>query len=84
MIYKIIGGFLILLSLLQTGMLLWTSVVPLMRYRPGRNRYHRICRKCGQHQIVYESCFGMWWDEVYPVGNDPECRCHRDTQHRDF
>jgi hypothetical protein len=60
------------------------SIINMLRYKRGRNPYHRICRKCGAHQVVYESCFGTWWDEVYPIGNDPNCKCHKDTEQRDW
>lgn len=60
------------------------AVINAINYKPGRNPYHRICRKCGQHQIMYQSCFGSWWEEVYPLGNNPECRCHKDTERRDI
>ena len=59
-------------------------IIVSLRYKPGRNRFHRICKKCGAHQVVYESCLGVWWEEVYPLGNDPDCGCHKDVQARDI
>lgn len=49
-------------------------------FKKGRNPYHRICKKCGAHQeqfheIERPQC--NWWEEVYPIGNDPKCKCHR-------
>lgn len=48
------------------------------------NPFHRVCKKCGAHQIMYESCFGQWWSDVYPLGNDSNCKCHNDTEDRDW
>ena len=60
------------------------GIIKGFRYKRGNNPFHRICKKCGAHQIMYESVFGTWWDEVYPVGNDPECKCHEDAEQRDW
>lgn len=60
------------------------NVVRSFSYKRGNNPYHRICKKCGAHQVVYESCFGTWWGEVYPIGNNPSCKCHKDVEDRDW
>lgn len=49
-------------------------------FRGGRNPYHRICKKCGSHQNMYKSNIegnnSTWWEDVYPIGNDENCKCH--------
>lgn len=46
------------------------------------NPYNRKCTKCGAHQVMYQSNIeGMehwtWWEEVYPIGNNEKCKCHK-------
>jgi len=59
------------------------TAVEKRRYKAGNNPYHRICKKCGSHQMMYESCFGTWWEEAHS-GDDPTCPCHRDAETRDW
>jgi hypothetical protein len=52
-------------------------------FKQGRNPYHRICKKCGAHQDLF--CDGYkaeWWEEVYPIGNNPDCDCHKQAEYR--
>ena len=63
------------------GILVPDRVFTSMRYKPGRNKYHRVCKKCGAHQVVFASFLGTWWEEVHPVGDDPDCRCHADAEY---
>lgn len=56
-------------------------------FKQGRNPYKRICRKCGAHQDLYQSNIegcehAMWWEEVYPIGNNPKCKCHSYASYR--
>ena len=54
------------------------------RYAKGRNPYHRICKKCGQHQNMMSLSYDpaiTWWEEVYPEGNNPKCSCKYDTRY---
>ena len=51
-------------------------------FKKGHNPYHRICKTCGAHQVMYQSNIeGMedhvWWEEVYPIGNNLKCNCHK-------
>lgn len=43
------------------------------------NPYRRTCKRCGQMQIMYSSNIegddSRWWEEVYPMGNNPKCKC---------
>lgn len=50
----------------------------------GYNPYRRTCRKCGANQSMYQSLFGSWWGETYPLGNDPNCQCHKYAEDRDW
>lgn len=79
--------FIGLITIISFGMifiLLINKIIIKMRYKSGRNMFHRICKKCGAHQVVYESCFGSWWEEVYPIGNNPDCKCHGDAEYRNW
>jgi len=55
-------------------------------FKKGRNKFTSICRKCGSHQDQYRSTAysGVWWEEMYPIGNNPDCRCHKHAQHRNY
>lgn len=52
-----------------------------LQFKRGHNPFARICRKCGAHQHQYHSniqgSHDVWWEEVYPIGNDPNCSCHK-------
>jgi hypothetical protein len=46
------------------------------------NPYRRKCKKCGQWQSMYDngrelSAYRSWWEEIYPLGNDPNCKCKK-------
>lgn len=75
--------FMILLIVVLSG-IVWRIRVREMRYSWGRNPFHRICKNCGAHQVVFKSRFGSWWEEVYPIGNDPDCKCHADAEYRSW
>lgn len=44
------------------------------------NPYKRTCRLCGSRQNLFEDGSGSYWGQVYPLGNDPSCPCHRDVR----
>lgn len=51
-------------------------------FKQGHNPFNRICKKCGAHQSQYQSNIegcehNTWWEEVYPIGNDENCQCHK-------
>ena len=55
-------------------------------FKTGRNPYHRICKKCGSHQEQYHEAgrpHCTWWERMYPLGNDENCKCHQYTNYRD-
>jgi hypothetical protein len=77
-------GYLLLLIL---GLLLAAPIYSIIlklierRYfKEGRNPYERICKKCGCHQELHEgyvyewNC--IWWEDVPPFGDNPNCECH--------
>lgn len=47
----------------------------------SQNPYRRSCKKCGAHQNAYcqsmQTWNNQWWEEVYPLGNNPDCGCHK-------
>lgn len=58
-------------------------------FRKGNNPYQRICRKCGAHQHMYQSNVKgrehvTWWAEVYPVGDNEDCACHKYASNQDY
>lgn len=60
-----------------------------MQFKHGRNPFSRICKDCGAHQDQYrsniEGCeHQTWWVEVYPIGNNPECKCHSYAEDREW
>jgi hypothetical protein len=65
----------------------WT-LYGLSLFKRGHNPYSRICKTCGAHQTQYQSNIeGMedhvWWEEVYPLGNNPKCPCHKFAEYHD-
>lgn len=48
-----------------------------------RTPYSRTCRKCKALQNMYSYSWGgrSWWEEMYPIGNDPHCECHQFSEH---
>ena len=45
------------------------------------DKYHvsRTCKRCGSTQNKYARPWDLsscWWEEVYPIGNNPNCICH--------
>lgn len=62
------------------GVIFWLREVSL--FKATDNPYKRECKKCGAHQDMYQSNVeGLehktWWEEVYPIGNNPNCECHK-------
>lgn len=61
---------------------IWLKEKCLFRY--GRNPYRRECKRCGQWQTNYSfpdyGSRNNWWEEIYPVGNDPKCECKKYIQ----
>lgn len=44
------------------------------------NPYRRKCKKCGAQQDLHHYSWNpraTWWEEMYPIGNDPNCECHK-------
>lgn len=46
------------------------------------NPYRRKCCRCGQWQSMYDngkdlSAYHSWWEEIYPMGNNPKCKCKK-------
>lgn len=76
-------AFLITFGLIFLGGI-WAAILKLKEFiifMPGHNPYHRICKKCGAHQIQMQLNVTppapTWWEEVYPIGNNPACECHK-------
>lgn len=75
-------GILMLLLIVAVIYFLINAYVKERRqFKPGHNPYARICRKCGAHQHQHRSNVEgfehhTWWEEMYPIGNDPNCKCH--------
>ncbi len=62
------------------------GIIEACTFKKGRNPYNRICKKCGSHQDMYQSNIEgnenhIWWEEVYPIGNDENCKCHKYAQY---
>lgn len=56
------------------------------QFKYNDNPYSRTCRKCGALQHMYHhhgEPGDTWWQEMYPIGNDPNCKCHGYAQNRD-
>ena len=43
------------------------------------NPFRRKCKKCGQWQAEYSLDYHKpgWWEEIYPLGDDPNCECKK-------
>lgn len=59
----------------------------LFKKDPRGNPYRRYCKKCGACQIMYQSNIegwedDIWWEEVYPIGDNPKCKCHDYSEYR--
>jgi transcription elongation factor Elf1 len=52
-------------------------------FKRHHNPYKRTCKRCGQQQVMYDNGgtigadYHSWWEEAYPIGNDPKCRCKK-------
>lgn len=70
---------LIFLFLLIIGYQSYHFIKQIRIFKRGRNPYHRICKKCGAHQVYYTSIYTRysWWGEIYPIGNNENCECHK-------
>jgi hypothetical protein len=53
-----------------------------LQFKKGDNPFHRICRKCGAHQVEYDRFGVTQWEEIYPIGNDENCSCHSYAHNR--
>lgn len=80
-ILSIIGWCFI--AILLIGLYHWIrrSIRQSILFKLGRNPYRRVCKKCGSCQTMYSSNIeGLeevsWWEEVYPIGDNPNCECH--------
>lgn len=85
-ILKIIAVLMfIIIGLIIIGCII-RAIQEWRRYNPGHNPCSRICKHCGSHQHMYSnpSTGANWWEEVYPIGNNPDCDCHYDTECRDW
>lgn len=59
----------------------WITQILLFKSDPY-NPFRRKCKKCGQWQAMYDNgqdlpLYRSWWEEIYPLGNDPNCRCKK-------
>lgn len=85
-IIAIIGlAFIALLCLL----VMYFKIREWMLFKEGHNPFARICKKCGAHQNQYRSNIEghenqTWWASVYPIGDDPDCRCHSYAEDREW
>lgn len=86
-----IGEFIfigIILSIPVTAIVLWyvEIFIPWRLFKQGRNPYHRICKKCGCNQELYswniEDVNESWWEDVNPIGDDPNCKCHKYSDYK--
>lgn len=64
----------------------WVVGLVIFKYDPT-NPYRRHCKKCNAHQIMYSSnieghASDIWWQEVYPIGNNEKCICHSYSDYR--
>jgi hypothetical protein len=72
----------IILLIILIGSFLWWGIYSVRYYQnlfEYNNPFSRTCKKCGAHQNQY--CYSYndretWWEEMYPIGNDPNCKCH--------
>lgn len=54
--------------------------------RDEYNPFRRKCRRCGQWQSMYDNGgtsgldYRSWWEEIYPLGNNPKCKCKKYCQ----
>lgn len=74
----------IVFGIIIVGLIFFLILLEKLRYNSDGNPYRRVCKKCGATQVQYESVNGTWWGEVYPIGNDPNCICHKDAEYRDW
>ena len=82
-IVAIIFGLIVTLGAIY---FIWHSIMQSILFKQGHNPYCRICRRCGAHQVQYGSnIIGnehiTWWQEVYPIGNNPKCKCHNYSEY---
>lgn len=59
----------------------WLALRSPRIFKEGHNPFERICKKCNSHQHLY-TYYGVMgnynqWQSVYPIGNDPKCKCHK-------
>jgi len=69
----------ILILILFFGLVL-PAIKQNLLFKKGHNPYNRVCNKCGAHQSVFSYNYRnapSWWEEVYPIGNNPKCKCHK-------
>lgn len=67
--------------------MVYRSIMIAIIFKRGHNPYNRICKRCGAHQDMYQSNIegnesDFWWEEVYPIGNNPNCKCHKYASYR--
>lgn len=69
----IIGPIIVVSAIFLISYILECSI-----FQYERNPYRRTCKKCGAQQDLTEFVGSrmMWWEESYPIGNDPSCKCH--------
>lgn len=80
---KILGIILLIIFSSATIYVLWQGVKKIREdrlFKKGRNQFSRICKRCGAQQNRYSYTHNLsmgWWEEVYPVGNNKNCLCHK-------
>lgn len=78
------------LALIGTLHAVIMNTIENLQFKRGRNPYSRICKECGAQQDLYQSNIEgwkkrTWWVEMYPIGNNPNCKCHSYAESdRDF
>ena len=73
----ILTGFVV--SMLAIGHTFYTAIKVNRQFKYDDNPFRRHCGKCGAQQDNYHEAGNTgntWWEEMYPIGNDPDCKCH--------
>jgi len=83
--------FIYILFVFIVGGSIWAAIRQIkimLLFKQGHNPFNRICKKCGSHQVQYQSNIEgqshvTWWQEVYPIGNNEKCQCHKYAEYHD-
>lgn len=63
------------------------TILVVIYFKRGHNPYTRICKKCGSHQVMFQSNIegcedDTWWETMNPIGSDPKCLCNLFAEYR--